>query len=114
MTLTKLNAVAFLTLVCATGATATNYYWNPSAATGRLTLLETWGTMSGGTWTAATALPTTSDTLILNGGSATLKTAEDEYGTDGKVEFPAFMILNGGILEMVFPAGVQYVQGSQP
>ena len=111
MTLTKLNAVVFLTLGCATGATATNYYWNPSAATGRLTLLETWGTMSGGTWTAATALPTTSDTLILNGGSATLETAEAEYGTDGKVEFPAFMILNGGILEMVFPAGVQYVHG---
>ena len=61
MTLTKLNAVVFLTLVCATGATATNYYWNPSAATGRLTLLEIWGTMSGGTWTAVTALPTTSE-----------------------------------------------------
>ena len=111
MTLTKLNAVVFLTLGCATGATATNYYWNPSAATGRLTLLETWGTMSDKTWTAATELPTTSDTLILNGGSATLETAEAEYGTDGKVEFPAFMILNGGILEMVFPAGGQYVHG---
>ena len=113
MTIVKLNAVAFLTLVCATGATATDYYWNPSAATGRLTLLETWGTMSGGTWTAATELPTTSDTLILNGGSATLETAEAEYGTDGKVEFPAFVVQNGGILEMAFPAGVQYVQGGE-
>ena len=111
MTIAKLNAVAFLTLVCATGATATDYYWNPSAATGWLTLLETWGTMSGETWTAATELPTTSDTLILNGGSATLETAEAEYGTDGKVEFPAFVVQNGGILEMAFPAGVQYVQG---
>ena len=111
MTLAKLNAVVSLTLVCATGATATDYYWNPSAATGRLTLLETWGTKSGGTWTAATELPTTSDTLILNGGSATLETAEAEYGTDGKVEFPAFKVKNGGILEMVFPAGVQYVHG---
>ena len=48
MTIAKLNAVAFLTLGCATGATATNYYWNPSAATGRLMLLETWENVGTG------------------------------------------------------------------
>ena len=48
MTLRKLNAFVFLTLVCATGATATDYYWNPSAATGRLMLLETWENVGTG------------------------------------------------------------------
>lgn len=48
MTFTKLNAVVLLAFVCATGATATDYYWNPSAATGRLMLLETWENVGTG------------------------------------------------------------------
>ena len=76
MTIAKLNAVAFLTLGCATGATATNYYWNPSAATGRLTLLETWGTMSDKTWTAATELPTTSEIVGTGPGKSWGQTPE--------------------------------------
>ena len=76
MTLRKLNAFVLLTLVCATGATATDYYWNPSAATGRLTLLETWGTMSGGTWTAATELPTTSEIMGTGPGKSWGQTPE--------------------------------------